>query len=164
MQAIAHPLVRVRGPPSPPATCCQRRDRRQDQRRKAMKFSKLILTVSFLAVSIILNSHNVFAEATHSGQFSIALTPDSSLVLYTDFTNEQRDIALTVCNDKSSTVPVQISADGAPVLAVGASNCRTVVVKAVTLSMSVLSPGIVTGTYLVSVELKESRFGDQKRK
>jgi len=67
------------------------------------------------------------------------------MILYTD--NEQRYIVLTVCNDKSSAVPVQISADGRAVLAVAASDCGTLLVNAFTLSMDVFAPRTVTGTY-----------------
>ena len=71
------------------------------------------------------------------------------MILYTD--SEQRYIVLTVCNDKSSAVPVQISADGRAVLAVAVSDCGRLLVNAVTLSMDVFAPGTVTGTYSVII-------------
>jgi hypothetical protein len=93
---------------------------------------------------------SVYAEATNSsGQFSLPLGPSDSILLYTD--NVQRYIVLTVCNDKNSTVPVQVSVDGRAVLAVAASKCGTLLVNAVTLSMDVLTPGTATGTYSVRV-------------
>ena len=46
---------------------------------------------------------------------------------------------------------MQISVDGRAVLAIVASNCRTVLANAVTVSMDVLIPGAATGTYSVMV-------------
>ena len=115
-----------------------------------MKFSRFILTLSFVAVFAIIPWRRVYAQATNqSGQFSLSLAPGKPIVLYTG--NEQRYIVLTVCNDKSSAVPVQISADGRAVLAVAASNCGKLLVNAVTLSMDVFAPGTVTGAYSVIV-------------
>jgi len=115
-----------------------------------MKFSRFILTVSLVAVSGILPWRSVYADATnHSGKFSLPLALSESVILCND--NEQRYIVLTVCNDKSSAVPVQISADGTTVLTVAASDCGTLLVNAVTLSMDVFAPGTATGTYSVAV-------------
>jgi len=90
------------------------------------------------------------ADATnHSGKFSLPLVLSESDILYND--NEQRFIVLTVCNDKSSAVPAQISADGRTVLTVAASNCGTLLMNTVTLSMDVFAPGTAIGTYSVTV-------------
>ena len=115
-----------------------------------MKFSRFILTVSLVGVFAIIPARGVYAEAPrHSGRFSFPHAPGEPIILYTD--NGQRYFVLTVCNDKSSAVPVQISADGRTVLAVAASNCGKLLVNAVTLSMDVVAPGPATGTYSVTV-------------
>jgi len=114
-----------------------------------MKFPRFILTVSLVVVSGIILCRSVYAEATTHGHFSVPFAPSDPIILYTD--NEERHIVLTVCNDKSSAVPVQISADGRTVLAVAASNCGTLLVNAVTLSMQVFGPGTATGSYSVTV-------------
>jgi len=115
-----------------------------------MKFSRIILTVPFVAISATIPWRSVYADGTnHSGQFSLPLERSAPIILYTD--NEQRYAVLTVCNDKSSAVPVQVSVDGRAVLAVAASDCGTLLVNAVTLSMDVLIPGTATGTYSVRV-------------
>ena len=114
------------------------------------KFSTFILTLSFVAVSAIIPWHSVHAEAPRqSGRFSFPPAPGEPIILYSD--NGQRYFALTVCNDKSSAVPVQVSADGRMVLTVAASNCGTLLVNAVTLSMDVFTPGPAAGTYSVIV-------------
>lgn len=46
---------------------------------------------------------------------------------------------------------MQISVDGRAVLAVAVSDCGTLLVNGVTLSMNVLIPGTATGTYAVMV-------------
>ena len=115
-----------------------------------MNFLKIILTVSLVVVSATIPWRSVHAERTnHSGRFSLPLEPSNSIILYTE--NEQRYVVLTVCNDKSSAVPVQISVDGRAVLAIAASNCGTLLENAVTVSMDVLVPGAATGTYSVMV-------------
>ena len=117
--------------------------------------AKIILILSVTAISILLQWNNVHAEATHRGPFSISLGPGTSIVLYTDFTEKERDVMLTVCVAPASTAVAQISADGTLVLAVAVSTCRTVFVKAHTLAMSVPAAGTLTGNYSVSVDLKE---------
>jgi hypothetical protein len=115
-----------------------------------MKISKIILTVSLVVIFATIPWRSVYAEATnHSGRFSLPLEKSDSITLYTE--NDQRYVALTVCNDKSSSVPVQILVDGRAVLAVAASNCGTLLANAVTVSMDVLVPGTATGTYSVMV-------------
>ena len=115
-----------------------------------MKISKIILTVSLVVIFATIPWRSVYAEATnHSGQFSLPLEKSDSITLYTE--NEQRYVVLTVCNDRSSNVSVQISVDGRAVLAVAASNCATLLANAVTVSMDVLTPGTATGTYSVRV-------------
>ena len=118
--------------------------------------SKIIFIFSVTAISILLQWKDVHSEATHSGQFSVSLAPRNSIVLYTDFTGDLRQVMLTVCNAANSTVQAQILADGAVVLAVAASTCRTVFVKTRTLAMTVLAVGNLTGSYSVSVDLKEA--------
>ena len=115
-----------------------------------MKISRIILTVSLVVIFAIIPWRSVDAEATnHSGRFSLPLEKGDSITLYTE--NEQRYVVLTVCNDKSSSVPVQILVDGRAVLAVAASNCGTLLANAVTVSMDVLIPGTATGSYSVMV-------------
>jgi hypothetical protein len=117
--------------------------------------TKMILILSVTAVTIVLQWKTVHAEATHSGPFSISLSPGSSIVLYTDFTGKDREVMLTVCVDPGSTAVARISADGTVVLAVAVSSCRTVFVKVHTLDMSVAAAGTLTGSYSVSVDLKQ---------
>ena len=115
-----------------------------------MKCLNIILTASLVVVCATIPWRSVYAEGTnHSGQFSLPIGPSNSIILYTE--NEQRYVVLTVCNDKSSAVPVQIFVDSRAVLAVPASNCGTLLANAVTVSMDVLTPGTATGTYSVMV-------------
>jgi hypothetical protein len=117
--------------------------------------AKIILILSVTAISILLQWNSVYAEATQSGPFSVALNPGTSIVLYTDFTGKEREVMLTVCVAPASTVVAQISADGTVVLAVAASTCRTVFLKAHTFAMSVEAAGTLTGNYSVSVDMTE---------
>ena len=115
-----------------------------------MNFSRIILTVSLVVISATIPWRSVYADGTnHSGQFSLPLEKSDPIILYAE--SEQRYAVLTVCNDKSSAVPVQVSIDGRAVLAVAASNCGTLLVNGLTLSMDVLTPGTATGTYSVRV-------------